>query len=98
MPDDPVLVTISAAAVAAVLTNLFKLAWPAAPSMALAAVALLAGIGSSVLVGLANGALLDTQAIASMIIQGILAAAGAAGLDRTSAAAAAKREEARPAT
>ena|ERR1051325_242481 len=99
--DDPILTTVSAAAVAAILTNLFKLAWAAAPSWALVAVAVAAGVGSSILVSVANGATLDAQAIAGMAVQGLIAAAGAAGIDQTSQRAniqrrAVRREAAQP--
>jgi hypothetical protein len=94
--DGLILETVSATAIASLLTNLFKLAWPAAPSVALVVVALVVGIGSSILVGVANGAVLDGQVVAQMVVQGIIAAGGAAGLDRTSQAASEKREEAKP--
>lgn len=91
---DPIGTTVSATAVASLLTNLFKLAWSDAPAWALVVVALLVGIGSAVLVSLYGGEVLTAQTIAGMVLQGIVAAGAAAGLDRTSAAAAAKRARA----
>lgn len=91
---DTVLTTGSAAALASLLVNLFKLALPAAPSWALVAVALAAGIGAELLVALGSGVVLDAPALATHIVLGIFAAGAAAGLDRTAVAAAAKREAA----
>jgi ABC-type amino acid transport system permease subunit len=91
---DTVLTTGSAAALASLLVNLFKLGLPAAPAWALVGVALGAGIGAELLVALANGVVLDAQALALHIALGIFAAGAAAGLDRTAVAAAAKREAA----
>jgi len=88
---NPVLETVSAAAVATLLTNLFKLAWPTAPAWALVTVALLVGIGSSILVSLQGGTALTPQTLAGMMLQGIIAAGGAAGIDSTSQAANTKR-------
>lgn len=91
---DTVLTTGSAAALASLLVNLFKLALPSAPSWALVAVALAAGIGAELLVALGSGVVLDAPAAATHIVLGIFAAGAAAGLDRTAVAAAAKREAA----
>jgi hypothetical protein len=92
--EDPILVTVSAGAVSTILTNLYKMAMPTAPSWALVLMALFIGVWSAVLVGLANGAVLDIQTIAGMILQGTIAAGGAAGIDQISKTASAKREAA----
>jgi hypothetical protein len=90
----PIVETASSAAVATLLTNLFKLAWPSAPGWALVMVALLVGVGASLLVGVAGGAQLTPQVLAGLVLQGTIAAGGAAGLDSASQAAAAKRASA----
>lgn len=80
---------------AAALVNLLKFAYPAAPSWALAIVAIAAGIGLSLLAIVARGDALASQAIAQAIFAGIVAAVTAAGLDRQAITAAAKRQAAR---
>lgn len=91
---NPILETGSAAALSALLTSLFKFAWPSAPSWALIVFALAIGIASTMVVSLAAGEVLTTQTIATNVIQGIIAAGGAAGIDRTGTAAQARREQA----
>lgn len=78
----------SAATVAALVVALFKLAWPTSPSWALVLAAVVGGIGSSFLVAAAGGeAVWGLQAIAGTALQGIFAAAAAAGVTRTDARA-----------
>jgi hypothetical protein len=92
--NNPILETGVAAGAANLLVNLFKLALPNASAAALVAAALVAGIGMVFVVSLSNGAVLSTAEIATIVLQGIFAAGGAAGLDRISQAAQAKRDEA----
>lgn len=90
-----VIVGISGAStVAMLLTALFKLGVPTAPSKAIAVVAVLAGEVASVLVTMAStGLASDQKTIAVTIITGILAAAAAAGISRTDQSAETKRVE-----
>lgn len=70
-----------------------KLGMPNISSALLVIVALAAGIASSALIALAGGVSLDLQTSANTAIQGIVAAAIAAGLTRTDNAAEAKRPD-----
>jgi hypothetical protein len=97
---DLILETSTAALAANVLVTLGKLAWPTMPSWALVALALFAGLSTTFLVSLAGGEVLTTQSAAANILQGLFAAATAAGVDRGNVAAdrtrvVAKMEEAR---
>lgn len=91
-----VIVGISGASTAAMLlTALFKLGVPTAPSKAIAFVALLSGELASVLVTMATtGIYANQQVIGSVVLTGILAAAAAAGISRTDQSAETKRVEA----
>lgn len=91
---DPILGTGAAAVVAGYLVAFYKLGAPGAPSWALVLVALLGGVGSAALVGLAEGVVLTQQTLAQIGLQGIGAAAIAAGLTRTDAAGEARRDDA----
>ena len=87
--------TAAVTPVVTALVNLFKFAWPAAPSWALALVSLLAGVGGAFVVSLAEGHILTTQLAAQDVVLGILVAVAASGLDRLSTAAQATRDAAR---
>lgn len=56
--------------------------WPTMPSWALVMLALFAGLSTTFLVSLAGGEVLTTQTAATNILQGLFAAATAAGVDR----------------
>lgn len=72
-----------ACSVAMLLVALFKKGIPTAPSKAVAGVAFLAGQLAALLVTMANeGLSLQQKTIAVMIITGIIAAAGGAGINR----------------
>lgn len=74
------------------LVSLFKMGYPAATPARIVGVALLSGQIGTALVGLAAGGLhLTISSVASYIVFGILATAGAAGLNRTDQSAEAKR-------
>lgn len=90
---DPFIEAGAAAIVAGYLVALWKMAQPTAPSWALVVVSLVAGIGSSFLIAVAEGAVLTAQVGAQIGIQGVAAAAIAAGLTRTDSAAEAKRPD-----
>lgn len=79
--------TAAAMPFATALVNLFKFAWPAAPSWALALVALLVGVGATFVVSLATGAVVTSQLAAQNVLQGVAVAMAASGLDRLGAAA-----------
>jgi vacuolar-type H+-ATPase subunit I/STV1 len=86
----------SAAVLTGYLVSLYKLSWPHGPRALLVLVALTSGIASSALLavwqdGLAS--VLTDQAIAGIIVQGIVATAAAAGLTRTEHSA--EREQGR---
>lgn len=69
---------------AMLLVALFKKGIPSAPSKAIAGVAFLSGQLAALLVTMANTGLATNQkVIATMIITGIIAAAGGAGISRT---------------
>ena|SRR5688572_8321248 len=91
-----VIVGISGAStVAMLLTALFKLGVPTAPSKAIAGVALLAGELAAILVTMAStGLATDQKTIAVTVITGVLAAAAAAGISRTDQSAENHRVEA----
>jgi hypothetical protein len=72
--------------------SLLKLGWPAVPSWALVVSAIALGIGASMLVSIGSKAVLSSDVLAVNTIQGILAAAAAAGVDRTGTIAQAKRD------
>ncbi len=76
----------SAAVVAGYLVALIKMAWPAAPSSALVGIAIAGGVLASFLVALASGVVIDVSGAAQYVLEGIAAAAAAAGLTRTDAA------------
>ena len=84
---DPIVEAGAAAMIAGYLVALYKLAVPTTASWTLVVVAMIAGIASSFLIALAGGMVLDTQNGAQTVIQGIVAAAVAAGLTRTDASA-----------
>lgn len=85
----------AAAALAGYLVAFFKLGAPASPPWALVMVALCAGILSAVLIFFGEGGTLTAQTGAQVVMQGIGAAAIAAGLTRTDEAGEDKRFEAR---
>ena len=76
------------------LVAMFKLAVPDAKPWILVLVSICSGILGSVLVALSTGAVVDTQLGAQWVIQGVIAAAGAAGLTRTDGRAQEVREKA----
>jgi hypothetical protein len=80
---NPIVETTSAATLAALGVALFKMAWATAPSWALVVAALLVGVSASFLVSAAGGDVWTQPAIATTIMQGLLAAATAAGVSRT---------------
>jgi len=89
---NPVLQTTSASVPTSYIVSFFKLAVPTANSAAIVVVAVLAGLASSVLVTMMTGGIAATQAgIATVIVQGIFAAAVAAGVTRTDQAGENKR-------
>ena len=92
---NPIIEAGAATTATTVLVNLFKLAWPAAPSWALVVAALLCGLGTAVLISLSGGEAPTIQGSAGMALQGIFAAAAAAGLDQTGQVANVKRTIAR---
>ena len=73
-----------ACSVAMLLVALFKKGVPTAPSKAIAGIAFLSGQVAAVLVTMANEGLAANQkTIAVMVITGVIAAAGGAGISRT---------------
>jgi hypothetical protein len=80
---NPIVETTSAATLAALGVALFKMAWATAPSWALVTAALLIGVSASFLVSAAGGDVWTQPVIATTIMQGLFAAAGAAGVSRT---------------
>lgn len=85
------LIATSAAALpTSYIVSMFKAAKPDASTASIIVVASLAGIACSVLIGLALGTLLPlaAQSVAIVLLQGIGAAAAAAGVDRTANSAA----------
>jgi hypothetical protein len=89
--------TGAATTLATIGTSLLKLAWPAVPSWALVACALVVGIGAMELVSLAGSVEQTTAVLATNVIQGVIAAAAGAGIDRTGVTAQTKRDEAQAA-
>lgn len=89
--------TSAASVLTSYLVSLFKLAWPTVPSWALVIAALASGLASALLISLAGGEALTTPVIATNVLQGIGAAAIAAGLTRTDQAAQGKRDVAQAA-
>lgn len=87
--------TAAATPVATALVNLFKFAWPAAPSWALALVSLLVGVSATFVVSLASGAVITSQLAAQNVLQGVAVAMLAAGVDRLGTAAQATRDAAK---
>lgn len=77
---DFVLTMGTAATAAGLLVALFKMAFPAAGSAAVVAVAVLAGVGLSLLTTLATAPALNRQALATSVVAGIFAAGTAVGL------------------
>lgn len=90
-----ILETTACSVVTSYLVSLYKLALPSAPSWALVLCALFAGLVSAALVTMAGTEPITQQTIATTILQGIGAAAIAAGLTRTDQAAEEKRAEAK---
>lgn len=90
---DPIVEAGAAAMIAGYLVAFYKLANPATAAWALVVVALTAGVASAFLIALAGGLVLNTQTGAETAIQGIVAAAIAAGLTRTDNAAEARRPD-----
>lgn len=91
---DPLLDIGAAAVVAGYLVAFYKIAAPAAPSWALVLVSLLSGVGSALLIAVGEGATLTSQVAAQVVVQGVGAAAIAAGLTRTDSAGEGRREDA----
>lgn len=79
---DPIVEITSAAMLAGFIVAFAKMATPSMSSAALAGVSVAAGIAVSFLIGLQAGVTITTASAAGFIIQGILAAATAAGLTR----------------
>lgn len=79
--------TGAAATAANILVTLGKSGWPAMPSWVLVLLALASGIGATFLVSMAGGEVLTSQTAAVDILQGLFAAATAAGVDRGNVAA-----------
>ena len=90
---DPIVEAGAAAMIAGYLVAFAKLGMPNISSAVLVIVALAAGVASSFLIALAGGLDLTTQTGAETTIQGIIAAAIAAGLTRTDNAAEEKRPD-----
>lgn len=90
---DPIVEAGAAAMVAGYLVAFAKLALPRIASWVLVVASLAAGISSAFLFALAAGVAMAPQTGAETIIQGIIAAAIAAGLTRTDNAAEAKRPD-----
>lgn len=90
---DPIVEAGAAAMIAGYLVAFAKLAQPNIAAWLLVVTSLAAGISSSFLIALAGGLMLTTQTGAETVIQGIIAAAIAAGLTRTDNAAEAKRPD-----
>lgn len=88
---DFVLTLGTAATATSLLVAIFKFGYPAAPSWAVALVALLAGIGLSFLVALGQADVFTNATIAQSVLAGIFAAAAAAGVSQTNQAAEVKR-------
>jgi len=86
--------TGAAALVCGYLVALFKMAFPNAKTATLVIVAIFSGVLATVLVSVANGSTYDLKDVAQWIIQGVIAAAGAAGLTRTDGRAQEVRESA----
>jgi formate-dependent nitrite reductase membrane component NrfD len=80
---DSIIAASSAALVTGYLVELVKLAIPDVPPWLVVVVSLAAGILSAFLIATASGAPLDAAGIATRILEGIAAAAAAAGLTRT---------------
>lgn len=81
------LITVSSSAmVAGYLVEFVKLAWPNVPSWASVLAAVLSGIIAAFLISTAQGDTFTAALIAQRILEGIAAAATAAGLTRTMAA------------
>jgi uncharacterized membrane protein len=80
---ESVIAASSAALITGYLVELVKLAVPDVPPWLVVLVSLTAGILSAFLIAIASDAPLDTAGIATRIVEGIAAAAAAAGLTRT---------------
>jgi hypothetical protein len=91
---DFVLTIGTAASATTLLVAMFKRAWATAPSAAIVITALLAGIGLSFLVSAAQGDVTTKQNIATSIIAGIFAAAGAIGIRAADNSSDVRREKA----
>lgn len=87
-------VTGAAGLVCGYLVALFKMAAPNSKTATLVIVAIVSGILATVLVSVANGGTYDLKDIAQWVIQGVIAAATAAGLTRTDGRAQEVREAA----
>ena len=91
-----VLQTTSASVPTSYIVSFFKMAVPKAGSASLVIVAVLAGLATSALVTMMTTGIAFTQAgIAGVIVQGIFAAAVAAGVTRTDQAGEDKRDAAK---
>lgn len=90
--------TGTAVTAANIFVSLGKLGWPAMPSWALVLLALASGIGSTFLVSLGLGDVQTGPVIAANVLQGLFAAAGAAGVDRTNVSADQRSSEAQQGT
>lgn len=90
---DPIVEAGAAAMIAGYLVALYKHAQPMTSSALLVLVAMVSGIASAFLIAVSAGLVLDAQNGAQTAIQGIIAAAIAAGLTRTDGAAEAKRPD-----
>ena len=80
---ESVIAASSAALVTGYLVELVKLAVPDVPPWLVVVASLSAGILSSFLIAVSMGAPLDAAGIATRILEGVGAAAAAAGLTRT---------------
>ena len=86
--------TGAAALVCGYLVALFKMAAPNSKTATLVIIAIVSGIFATALVSVANGSTYNLKDVAQWIIQGVIAAAGAAGLTRTDGRAQEVREDA----
>jgi hypothetical protein len=80
---ESIIATGAAAVVTGYLVELLKLALPDIDAAWIVLFSVVAGIGSALLVGVASGQPWEAAAVATRILEGIAAAATAAGLTRT---------------
>jgi len=92
-----VLETGAATTAASMLVSLFKHAWPTAPSGVVVFAAIVAGVGGSILATVSEHDAMewDQGTVATVVLQGIIAAGAAAGLYRAEKSAEAKRDAAK---